>query len=316
MNILEAAKTVFDIEAKAILQLKNQLNGSFERVIHAILNCKGKLVVTGMGKSGHIGRKIAATLASTGTPSFFMHPAEAFHGDLGMVSKGDLILGISYSGETEELIKLLPLLKARQNEFIALCGKKTATLSVHADYFLDVSVQEEACPLALAPTASTTVALAMGDALAVVLMKMRDFKAEDFARFHPGGSLGRKLLTKVKDMMRRENLPLIGVEASIEQLILTISASRYGLAVVELPENKYGLVTDGDLRRALTVFRLDGIKNQRIEHIMTKNPKSISPESSISEAEELFYKHQITHLLVQDNGILLGVLQLYDLHKL
>ncbi len=315
-HVLNLAKQVFDIEAQAILRLKTLIDNEFEAVVHKILTCSGKLVVTGMGKSGHVGQKIAATLASTGTPSFFMHPAEAFHGDLGMVSASDVILGISYSGETEELVRLLPILKERGNAFIALCGRKNSTLALHSDFVLNASVEREACPLQLAPTASTTAALAMGDALAVALMSLRHFKAEDFARFHPGGSLGRKLLTKVKDLMHKELLPIVQPQQSITDLIVCMSGSKYGMAIVQEAERVVGLVTDGDLRRAINKHTLSGLQTKFVGDIMTRNPRSIAPENTISDAEALFFEHKITHLLVLQGTLLVGILQVYDLNKL
>ncbi|MFI5222342.1 MAG: SIS domain-containing protein, partial [Bacteroidia bacterium] len=242
------AKDVFKIEAKSVSDLSDQLTEDFSKAVDAILNIRGRVVVTGLGKSGLIGRKISATLASTGTPSFFMHPVEAFHGDLGVVKNLDLVIGISYSGETEELLKLIPFFKTNKIKFIGITGNPGSTLAKNSDFHLNVKVYKEACPLELAPTSSTTATLAMGDALAVALMKARNFQPEDFAQFHPGGSLGRKLLTTVEDAMFKKDLPMVKLSDSVKTVINTMSSGRLGLAVV-IDQNKItGIITDGDLR--------------------------------------------------------------------
>ena len=314
-EILNLAKNVFDIESESILNLKNQLTEDFEKAIQAILTSKGRLVVTGMGKSGHIGVKISATLASTGTPSFFMHPAEAIHGDLGMLTSDDILLAISNSGESEEVVRIIPIVKQRGIILIGMAGNIDSTLAKNSDYFLNISIEREACPLELAPTSSTTATLAMGDALAVVLMKERDFKPEDFATFHPGGSLGRKLLTKVKDIMHSSNLPIVKKDSSFQEIIEVITLGRLGLAVVVEEKQVIGIITDGDLRRALnhsdkTRFGLVA------EEIMTKNPKIIYSSEMAIEAEKYMLENTINELIVLDNNQLVGIVQLFDTGKI
>ncbi|GAB4333079.1 MAG: KpsF/GutQ family sugar-phosphate isomerase [Flammeovirgaceae bacterium] len=310
-KILQTAQRVFEIEAAEVLKLSQRLTEDFARAVEAILNCKGKLIVSGMGKSGHIGRKIAATLASTGTPSFFIHPAEAFHGDLGMISPQDMVMGISNSGETEELIRLIPAIRRNGNQFIALCGNPNSTLVKNADYFLNIRVDKEACPLELAPTSSTTATLAMGDALAVALMEERGFQPENFAMFHPGGSLGRRLLTKVKDVMRKDNLPLISLQTTTKELVLKMTDGKLGLAIVVENQKLIGIITDGDLRRAWQKF--GSIESVSVAEIMSKSPKTISPEAMLSEAEQLLIQHKITSLIVVQNQEPIGVVQLYTI---
>lgn len=314
-EILNLAKNVFDIESESILNLKNQLTEDFEKAIQAILSSKGRLVVTGMGKSGHIGVKISATLASTGTPSFFMHPAEAIHGDLGMLTSDDILLAISNSGESEEVVRIIPIVKQRGIILIGMAGNIDSTLAKNSDYFLNISIEREACPLELAPTSSTTATLAMGDALAVVLMKERDFKPEDFAMFHPGGSLGRKLLTKVKDIMHSSNLPIVKKDSSFQEIIEVITLGRLGLAVVVEEKQVIGIITDGDLRRALN--HSDKPRFGLVaEEIMTKNPKIISSSEMAVEAEKYMLENTINELIVLDNNQLVGIVQLFDTGKI
>ncbi len=314
-EILNLAKNVFDIESESILNLKNQLTEDFEKAIQAILTSKGRLVVTGMGKSGHIGVKISATLASTGTPSFFMHPAEAIHGDLGMLTSDDILLAISNSGESEEVVRIIPIVKQRGIILIGMAGNIDSTLAKNSDYFLNISIEREACPLELAPTSSTTATLAMGDALAVVLMKERDFKPEDFAMFHPGGSLGRKLLTKVKDIMHSSNLPIVKKDSSFQEIIEVITLGRLGLAVVVEEKQVIGIITDGDLRRALN--HSDKPRFGLVaEEIMTKNPKIISSSEMAIEAEKYMLENTINELIVLDNNQLVGIIQLFDTGKI
>ncbi|PWJ44953.1 KpsF/GutQ family sugar-phosphate isomerase [Sediminitomix flava] len=311
-NALEAAKRVFKIEADEVLKLADKLTDDFANATESILACKGKVIVCGMGKSGHIGKKIAATLASTGTPSFFLHPAEAFHGDLGMITSEDIFIGISNSGETEELIQLIPAVKRNGNKFISICGKADSTLVKNSDFFLNISVDKEACPLELAPTSSTTATLAMGDALAVALMEARDFKPENFAMFHPGGSLGRKLLTKVKDVMRSEKLPIVTAETLMEDLILTMTEGKLGMAIVIDDEGKIsGIVTDGDLRRAWQ--KHSALSNTSVNEIMTASPKTIVSDAMLVDAEELMMKYKITSLIVVEEQKPIGVMQLYSI---
>lgn len=314
-EILNLAKNVFDIESESILNLKNQLTEDFEKAIQAILTSKGRLVVTGMGKSGHIGVKISATLASTGTPSFFMHPAEAIHGDLGMLTSDDILLAISNSGESEEVVRIIPIVKQRGIILIGMAGNIDSTLAKNSDYFLNISIEREACPLELAPTSSTTATLAMGDALAVVLMKERDFKPEDFATFHPGGSLGRKLLTKVKDIMHSSNLPIVKKDSSFQEIIEVITLGRLGLAVVVEEKQVIGIITDGDLRRALN--HSDKPRFGLVaEEIMTKNPKIIYSSEMAIEAEKYMLENTINELIVLDNNQLVGIVQLFDTGKI
>ncbi|MFT6964184.1 MAG: arabinose-5-phosphate isomerase [Flammeovirgaceae bacterium] len=310
-KILQKAKEVFEIEAQAVSELSNKLTEDFPKAVQAILECEGRLVICGMGKSGLIARKIVATMASTGTPSFFLHPGEAFHGDLGMVTKHDIFLGISNSGETEEIIKLIPAIKRNGNLFIAMSGKANSTLAKNSDFFLDISVHKEACSLQLAPTSSTTATLAMGDALSVCLMDERNFQPQDFALFHPGGSLGRKLLTKVKDKMQKENLPFVSPTDSFKNVILEMTKGKLGLAMVVSEEKLVGIITDGDLRRAWGKFsNMDG---KTAQDLMTPNPRTISSETMLVEAEELLHKHKITSLVVEENDKAVGVLQLYSI---
>lgn len=307
------AKEVFEIEAKAVSDLAKSLTNDFNKAVEAILKSSGRLVVCGVGKSGIVGRKIAATLASTGTPSLFIHPTEAFHGDLGMITKDDVCLAISYSGETEELLKIIPYIKFNKIKLIGLSGNPKSTLAVNSHFHLTVAVHKEACPLELAPTSSTTATLAMGDALAVALMKARKFKPADFAQYHPGGSLGRRLLTTVEHAMVKTQLPVVKGNDSIKQVINTMSSGRLGLAVV-LEKNKItGIITDGDLRRAMDKHA-EKLFVLRAADIMTQNPRTINKDMMMAEAEELMTKHKITSLLVADKGKLIGVAQIYSVN--
>jgi arabinose-5-phosphate isomerase len=305
------AKEVFEIEAKAVSDLAQSLTIDFNKAVDAILKSTGRLVVCGVGKSGIIGRKIAATLASTGTPSLFIHPTEAFHGDLGMITKDDICLAISYSGETEELLKIIPFIKHNNIILIGMSGNPNSTLAANSQFHLNVAVYKEACPLELAPTSSTTATLAMGDALAVALMKARKFKPADFAQYHPGGSLGRRLLTTVEHAMVKTNLPVVKGNDSIKQVINTMSSGRLGLAVV-LDKNKIaGIITDGDLRRAMDKHA-EKLFALKAAAIMTQNPRTINKTMMMAEAEELMTKHKITSLLVADKGKLIGIAQIYS----
>ncbi|MBF7046833.1 KpsF/GutQ family sugar-phosphate isomerase [Campylobacter volucris] len=310
MDSIKIAKEVFEIESKAILDLIHNLNEDFSKSVDLILSIKGRCVVSGMGKSGHIGAKIAATLASTGTPSFFMHPGEALHGDLGMLTSEDVLLAISNSGESEELLKLIPVVKRRNIPLIVMSGKKNSTLAKQADLFLDISVEKEACPLQLAPMSSTTATLVMGDALAAALMKARDFKPDDFALFHPGGSLGKKLLTKVEDLMVRENLPIVSLNTNFSDLIDVMTSGKLGLCIVLENEKLVGIITDGDLRRALKSSDKPRFDFKASE-IMSANPKVIDAKAMASEAEELMLKHKIKEIVVSENDKIVGIIQLY-----
>ena len=313
--IKESALNTFRAEAEAVQSLAGQLTDDFEKAVRAILATHGKVIVTGMGKSGLVGRKIAATLASTGTPSFFLHPGEAYHGDLGMIEAGDIVLALSNSGQTDEVLRLIPFLQECGNTVIAMTGNAGSTLAKNSTYHLDVSVKSEACPLSLAPTCSTTAQLAMGDALAVALMNERGFRAEDFARFHPGGSLGRRLLTRVGDVMRSEHLPTASPSSRLGEVIITISDARMGVAVI-LDEGKIaGIVTDGDVRRAMLKY---GARFFDItaDEIMTRTPKTVSVADRLTDAEQLMQDNKIHSLIVVDrDGKLAGIVELYDLMR-
>ena len=313
--IKESALNTFRAEAEAVQSLAGQLTDDFEKAVRAILATHGKVIVTGMGKSGLVGRKIAATLASTGTPSFFLHPGEAYHGDLGMIEAGDIVLALSNSGQTDEVLRLIPYLQECGNTVIAMTGNAGSTLAKNSTYHLDVSVKSEACPLSLAPTCSTTAQLAMGDALAVALMNERGFRAEDFARFHPGGSLGRRLLTRVGDVMRSEHLPTASPSSRLGEVIITISDARMGVAVI-LDEGKIaGIVTDGDVRRAMLKY---GARFFDItaDEIMTRTPKTVSVADRLTDAEQPMQDNKIHSLIVVDrDGKLAGIVELYDLMR-
>jgi len=276
------------------------------------LNSKGKLIISGMGKSGIIGKKIAATMASTGTPSFFLHPGEAYHGDLGMIEKEDIVLLISNSGETDEVLKLIPFLKNQKNIIVAMSGKVDSTLAKNATYHLNVSVEKEACPLQLAPTSSTTATLVMGDALAIVLMELRGFKETDFAQFHPGGSLGRRLLTRVEDVMKKEELPLVEMDTPMKALVQKISSARLGLVVVMNGDSIEGIVTDGDIRRAMESSQ-DNFFELRASDIMTKNPITIKRQAKLREAQKVMTELKVNSLLVVEENQLMGIVQIYDI---
>ena len=306
------AKRVFDIEIESLKEVANSIGDDFTAAVNAILESKGKLIVAGVGKSGLIGRKMAATLASTGTPSFFLHPGEAFHGDLGMVEHDDLVILISYSGETDEVLKIIPFLKWNNNKIISITGNPNSTIAKNSDYHLNVCISREACPLELAPTSSTTVTLVMGDALAIALMEARQFQHEDFARFHPGGSLGRKLLVKVKDLMRKDNLPFIDKSASFTEMLLCMSEGKLGMVIVGNAGKVEGIVTDGDLRRALV--RNPDTKQLHIDDMMTINPVIVEPDEYIHQAEQLMIERKIATILVgsaQDRTVT-GVYQIYN----
>ncbi|HEF2527498.1 TPA: SIS domain-containing protein [Campylobacter jejuni] len=310
MNTLEIAKEVFEKEAQAILDLTKNLDENFNQAVNLMLNTKGRCIVSGMGKSGHIGAKIAATLASTGTPSFFIHPGEALHGDLGMLTPEDVLIAISNSGETEEILKIIPAIKKRKIPLIVMCGKKNSTLVKQGDIFLNIAVEKEACPLQLAPMSSTTATLVMGDALAAALMKARNFKPDDFALFHPGGSLGRKLLTKVKDLMVSSNLPIVHPDTEFNNLVNVMTSGKLGLCVVLENEKLVGIITDGDLRRALKTSdkpRFDF----KAKEIMSEKPKTIEASAMASEAEELMLKHKIKEIVVTQDEKIVGIIQLY-----
>ena len=313
MDIKKLAQEVFEIESKEIANLSKRLTDDFEKAINAILQSSGKLIVSGMGKSGIIGKKIAATLASTGTPSFFLHPGEAYHGDLGMIEENDIVLLISNSGETDEVLKLIPFLKHQKNCTISMSCNDDSTLAKNTNYHLNIAVDKEACPLFLAPTSSTTATLVMGDALAVTLMKLRDFKEENFAKFHPGGSLGRRLLTTVGDVMKKKNLPIISSQATIKEVIQRISEGKLGLVVI-IDNNKImGIITDGDIRRTMESREKDFF-NLKAEDLMSNHPKLIYESDKLISASNIMSQHKINSLLVvNESNDLVGVVQVYDL---
>ncbi|MDE3241260.1 MAG: KpsF/GutQ family sugar-phosphate isomerase [Nitrospirota bacterium] len=308
-------KRVLAIEAKAIAGLIERLDQRFTDAVDLLYRCTGKVVVSGMGKSGLIGQKIAATLASTGTPAFFLHPAEGIHGDLGMVARHDALVAISNSGETEELLKLLPFVKRLNIPVIAMTGRIQSTLAKNSEVVLDVSVPEEACPMGLAPTASTTATLAMGDALAIALLQKRGFKEEDFAQFHPGGTLGRRLLLKVRDLMHQGTaIPRVSDQASAHEAILEMTAKKLGMTtVVDQTGKLFGIITDGDLRRILEKG-LD-LAAARAGDLATQRPKTIGPEELAAKALQIMEQYSITALVVEDAGRVAGIIHLHDLLK-
>jgi arabinose-5-phosphate isomerase len=310
------AHETFDIEVGAIQGLRRRLDGSFVQVLQAMLEVRGRVVVMGMGKSGHIGRKIAATLASTGTAAMFVHTGEALHGDLGMIRGDDLLLAISNSGESEELSAILPAVKRQGAKVVAMTGRLDSTLAHHADIVLDCSVEKEACPLNLAPTASTIAQMAMGDALAVALLDARGFRAEDFARSHPGGALGRKLLTHVRDVMRTgDAVPRIGPDASLTAVMREMSSKGLGaVAIVDAHDQLLGIFTDGDLRRL--VEKGVDLRVLSARQVMTTEPRTVSPQALAVDAAGLMERHRITSVLVVDAaGVMCGALNSNDLMR-
>jgi len=316
----EQAKRVLKIEADAIAALIERVDERFEQAVALILACKGRVVVTGMGKSGLIGKKIAATLASTGTPALFLHPAEGIHGDLGMVTRGDTVIALSNSGETEEISRMIPSLKRLGIRIIALTGNSESTLAKNSDVVINVGVKEEACPLGLAPTASTTAALAMGDALAVALLDQRGFKEEDFACFHPGGALGKKLLLRVRDLMHTgDAVPIVSETTLIKDAVYEISSKKMGVtAVVNGASQLVGVISDGDLRRWMEKTEKSGenLLTKKAVDIMTKNPKLIKKDALAAEAVSIMETNSITCLMVSDSaGVPEGVIHLHDLLK-
>ena len=315
-RILQLAHDTLEIEAEAVRHLRNGLSPSFVQAVHAILKVTGRVVVMGMGKSGHVGRKITATLASTGTPAMFVHPAEASHGDLGMVKDTDLVIAISNSGESDELAAILPVLKRQGVPLVALTGGAQSTLAKHADIVLDTGVLKEACPLNLAPTASTTAQMAMGDALAVALLDARGFRAEDFARSHPGGSLGRRLLTHVSDVMRRDrDVPSVLPTASFSDLMREMSAKGLGAsAIADANQNVMGIFTDGDLRRLIETGT--DMRQLTAQQVMHANPRTVRASALAAEAAELMELYRITSVLVVDeHGTLCGAINTNDLMR-
>jgi arabinose-5-phosphate isomerase len=316
-RVLALARDVLDVEARAIASLGQRIGASFIAAVRLVLGCRGRVVVSGIGKSGHVGRKLAATLASTGTPAFFVHPAEASHGDLGMITADDVVIMLSNSGETDELVALAPHLRRSGAALIALTGNERSSLARGADVHLDAGVDSEACPLGLAPTASTTAALALGDALALALLDARGFSAEDFARAHPGGSIGRRLLTRVADVMRSGvELPIVPATATVADAVIEMGGKGMGMAIVQGPGGRVaGIFTDGDLRRA--VERGTDFRATRVDSVMTREPRAIGPERlAIECVERMESLPRVMQLLVVDaDGQLVGALHMHDLFR-
>jgi arabinose-5-phosphate isomerase len=313
---LAEGRRVLTIEARAVQTLVDRLDAQFGRAVELLLACKGKVVVSGMGKSGLVGQKIAATMASTGTPAFFLHPAEGIHGDLGMLGRSDVLIAISNSGETQEILQLLPYVERMAIPVVSMTGRMTSTLAKNSDVALDVSVSEEACPMGLAPTASTTATLAMGDALAVALLQKRGFKQEDFAQFHPGGTLGRRLLVRVKDLMHGgAEMPVVSETVPATAAILEITAKKLGMTTVTDPSGKLvGIITDGDLRRF--VQKGGDFARSTAGDLASRNPKTIDPDDLAAKAVERMERFSITTLVVTEEGRkILGVIHLHDLLK-
>ena len=312
-NIIDSAKKTLLSESQSIAKLTDYIDNSFVEAVQIIYNSKGRLIVTGIGKSAIIAQKIVATLNSTGTPSLFLHASEAIHGDLGMVQDGDAVICISKSGNSPEIKVLVPLLKRFGNKLIAITGNITSYLGKEADYTLNTYVESEACPNNLAPTNSTTAQLVMGDAIAVCLMEMRNFTAEDFAKYHPGGALGKKLLMRVKDMLHNTHKPMVTPESSIKNVIVEISEKRLGVAAVLENDKVIGIITDGDIRRMLN--KTETITGLKAKDIMTLNPKTIKSTDMVSDALNILEDFSITQLVVVDNGEYKGVIHLHDILK-
>lgn len=299
-------------EAQAVLDLLPQLDDNFDRAISLMYNCRGKVIVTGVGKSGHIGAKIAATLSSTGTPSFFINPLDVFHGDLGVMTKDDVVLAISYSGQTDELLRFIPMVLHMDIPIIGMSGNTKSLLAKYSTVHLHVEVAKEACPLNLAPTSSTTATLVMGDALAVALMEVRNFKPRDFAQFHPGGELGKRLLTTAQDVMRTEDMPVIPPTMHLGEAIIHVSKGKLGLGVAIVDEKIVGLITDGDIRRAMEKWQAEFF-DRTVADIMTRKPKVVSPDMKISDIQGIMNKYKIHSVLVVDReNRLLGVVDHYS----
>ncbi|HDV7283469.1 TPA: KpsF/GutQ family sugar-phosphate isomerase [Mannheimia haemolytica] len=308
MNHLDSAKETLNLYAQQIITLNHRLSEEFNEVVNMILACQGRVVVGGIGKSGLVGKKMVATLASTGTPSFFLHPTEAFHGDLGMLKPIDMVILISNSGETDDVNKLIPSLKNFGNKIIAMTGNPYSTLGRNADVILNIGVEREACLNNLAPTSSTLVTMALGDALAIALMKARDFRPEDFARFHPGGSLGRKLLNRVRDVMVRK-VPTASLDTTFTECLSVMNEGRMGVAVIMQGEKLEGIITDGDIRRTLAKFGAESL-NKTADEIMTRNPKTINDTEFLAKAEDLMKELKIHSLIaVNDEGKVTGLME-------
>lgn len=308
-EIRNIAKEVFSIEAAAVQRLSSLLTDDFELAIDYLLKCKGRIVVCGIGKSGLVGKKIAATLASTGSPSFFLHPSEAIHGDLGALMPEDCFISISNSGETDEILQVLPYIQQLTIPHITLVGNTESTLAKNAMAVLDIGVKKEASPIAMVPMASTTATMAMGDAIATVLIILKSFNEKDFARFHPGGSLGRKLVTEVSTEMQRKKLPIATLDTLVKEVIMSMSQGVFGMVVILDEAQKIcGVITDGDLRRSLNKFPSSSFFNLTARDMMTENPKTIPANCLLWEADQLMLEHKITALPVEENGQLIGII--------
>jgi arabinose-5-phosphate isomerase len=312
MNIRHYAIQCIKDEAKALLDMIPNIDDDFDKAVMLMLNCKGKIIVTGVGKSGHIGAKIAATLSSTGTPAFYINPLDVFHGDLGVMTKDDIVLAISNSGQTDELLRFIPMVLHMDIPIIGMSGNPKSLLAKYSACHLNVSVEKEACPLNLAPTSSTTATLAMGDALAVALMEMRDFKPQDFAQYHPGGELGKRLLTTAQDVMHTENMPVITPCMHLGEAIILVSKGKLGLGVAEQDGRIVGLITDGDIRRAMERWKADFF-DKTVADIMTTTPKVVGPQTKITEIQRIMNKYKVHSVLVVDEANrLLGVVDHYS----
>ena len=299
-------------EAEAVLGLIPQLDESFDKAVDLILNCKGKVIVTGVGKSGHIGAKIAATLSSTGTPSFFTNPLDVFHGDLGVMTQDDVVLAISNSGQTDELLRFIPMVLHMQIPIIGMSGNPKSLLAKYSSCHLSIAVKKEACPLNLAPTSSTTATLVLGDALAIALMERRNFQPRDFAQFHPGGELGKRLLTTAQDVMRTEDMPILPPEMHLGEAIILVSKAKLGLGIAIVNDEIVGLITDGDIRRAMEKWQAEFF-DRTVSDIMTRTPKMVRPETKITEIQQIMNKYKVHSVLVTDGeNHLLGVVDHYS----
>ena len=312
LSIRDYALRCIADEAQAVAQLAQQIDDSFERAVKLMYHCRGKVIVTGVGKSGHIGAKIAATLSSTGTPSFFINPLDVFHGDLGVMTTEDVVLAISNSGQTDELLRFIPMLLHMNIPIIGMTGNSDSLLAKYADCVLNVHVDKEACPLNLAPTSSTMAQLAMGDALAVALMEVRHFQPQDFAHFHPGGELGKRLLTTAGDVMRTEDLPILKPTMSLGEAVILVSKGKLGLGIALTGDHIDGIITDGDIRRAMEKWQAEFF-NRTVSDIMTRTPKTVGPHTKISEVQRIMHQHKIhSVLVVSDERRLLGVVDSYS----
>ena len=309
-EIIKIAKGVFNSEIKELENLSKSIGNNFDGAVRYILSIKGKVVVTGIGKSGIIGKKISSSLSSTGTKSFFIHPVEAIHGDLGMLNEHDVVIAISNSGETEEVLKIVPFLKQNSIKIISLTGNLDSTLALNSDYTLSIYVKNEACPLNLAPTSSTTAALVVGDAITVSLMKLRGFSKEDFSEFHPGGSLGKKLLVHVGQVMIKRNLPFVSPRSSITNLLVKMSEGKIGMALIGSSDNLFGIITDGDIRRG--IVNSGSVSDMNIENIINKSPIICDYYEKLNVVDDLMLKKKISTVLIKKSNHIVGVHQIYD----